>query len=156
MLAIDAKYILARLMASRRQGIVAGFRIAQSGDMGEQNRGNTGSGGQGIHIENAEFAEWSHHFSQQPVCPQCGSYSSQPRTIWPNRKERRFPLRKNREDTKAKRQKEVAMSSGRMALHGKVEVMAWFGDAAHDFPNDVKLKWGRQKFMLPNPAYGSW
>jgi 5'-nucleotidase (lipoprotein e(P4) family) len=65
-------------------------------------------------------------------------------------------LRKNREDTKAKRQKEVAMSSGRMASHGKVRVLAWFGDAAHDFPNNVKLKWGRQKFMLPNPVYGSW
>lgn len=65
-------------------------------------------------------------------------------------------LRKNRDDTKEKRQKEVLTGTGRMASHGKVRVLAWYGDAAHDFPDDPKLKWGRQKFMLPNPVYGSW
>jgi hypothetical protein len=43
-----------------------------------------------------------------------------------------------------------------MVPHPKVDVMAWFGDAAHYFPHDVKLKWGRQQFMLPNPVCGSW
>ncbi len=65
-------------------------------------------------------------------------------------------LRKNRGDTKEKRQQEVFMGTGRMASHGKVRVLAWYGDAAHDFPHDPKLKWGKQKFMLPNPVYGSW
>jgi len=37
-----------------------------------------------------------------------------------------------------------------------MKILAWFGDAAHDFPDDPKLKWGSQKFMLPNPVYGNW
>ena len=65
-------------------------------------------------------------------------------------------LRKNREDTKTKRQREVTSGTDRMAPHGKIRILAWFGDAAHDFPDDTKLKWGSQKFMLPNPVYGSW
>ena len=36
-----------------------------------------------------------------------------------------------------------------MAAHSALKVVAWFGDAAHDFPDDLALKWGTQKFMLP-------
>ena len=67
-----------------------------------------------------------------------------------------FLLRKNREDTKANRRNEVISGTGRMASHGTLRVLAWFGDAAHDFPDDDKLKWGTHKFMLPNPVYGGW
>jgi predicted secreted acid phosphatase len=37
-----------------------------------------------------------------------------------------------------------------------MKILAWFGDAAHDFPDHPQLKWGSQKFMLPNPVYGNW
>ena len=67
-----------------------------------------------------------------------------------------FLLRKNKEDTKANRQQEVNSGTARMAMVGKLRILAWFGDAAHDFPDDSKLLWGKQKFMLPNPVYGSW
>ncbi len=65
-------------------------------------------------------------------------------------------LRRNREDTKANRREEVFKGTSRMASHGAFKVLAWFGDAAHDFPDDPKLKWGTHKFMLPNPVYGNW
>ena len=67
-----------------------------------------------------------------------------------------YLLRKEKADTKAIRQKEVLGGTGRMAPHGALKVVAWFGDAAHDVPDDPKLKWGTHKFMLPNPVYGNW
>jgi 5'-nucleotidase (lipoprotein e(P4) family) len=67
-----------------------------------------------------------------------------------------FLLRREKADTKAIRQREVLEGSRRMAPYGAHRVVAWFGDAAHDFPKDAKLKWGTEKFMLPNPVYGSW
>ena len=67
-----------------------------------------------------------------------------------------FLLRKEKADTKTIRQNEVLKATGRMAAYGAHRVLAWFGDAAHDFPNDPALKWGTQKFMLPNPVYGDW
>jgi 5'-nucleotidase (lipoprotein e(P4) family) len=67
-----------------------------------------------------------------------------------------YLLRKEKADTKPIRQKEVLEGTGRMAAHGALKVVAWFGDAAHDFPDDRKLKWGTEKFMLPNPVYGNW
>jgi 5'-nucleotidase (lipoprotein e(P4) family) len=67
-----------------------------------------------------------------------------------------YLLRKEKTDTKTIRQKEVIQGTGRMAKHGAFKVLAWFGDAAHDFPDDPKLKWGTHKFMLPNPVYGNW
>ena len=67
-----------------------------------------------------------------------------------------YLLRKEKADTKAIRQKEVLGGTGRMAERSALKVVAWFGDAAHDFPNDPKLKWGTHKFMLPNPVYGNW
>ncbi len=67
-----------------------------------------------------------------------------------------YLLRRERADTKVIRQNEVLQGTGRMAAHGAVQVLAWFGDAAHDFPADPDLKWGTEKFMLPNPVYGKW
>ncbi len=67
-----------------------------------------------------------------------------------------YLLRKEKADTKTIRQKEVLKGTGRMKEHGAFKVLAWFGDAAHDFPDDPKLKWGTHKFMLPNPVYGNW
>jgi len=67
-----------------------------------------------------------------------------------------FLLRRERADTKALRRQEIFAGNRRMAPYGAHRVVAWFGDAAHDFPNDPKLKWGTEKFMLPNPVYGSW
>ena len=67
-----------------------------------------------------------------------------------------YLLRANRQDTKSNRRQEVSKGTGRMASLGAFKVLAWFGDAAHDFPDDSKLKWGTHKFMLPNPVYGNW
>ena len=67
-----------------------------------------------------------------------------------------YLLRKDRADLKNIRQKEVLKGTGRMAEHGAHRVLAWFGDAAHDVPDDPKLKWGTHKFMMPNPVYGNW
>jgi 5'-nucleotidase (lipoprotein e(P4) family) len=67
-----------------------------------------------------------------------------------------YLLRKEKVDTKTIRQKEVLKGTGRMVKHGAFKVLAWFGDAAHDVPDDPKLKWGTHKFMLPNPVYGNW
>jgi 5'-nucleotidase (lipoprotein e(P4) family) len=67
-----------------------------------------------------------------------------------------YLLRANREDTKANRRKEVFSGTDRMKKHGAFKMLAWFGDAAHDVPDDPKLKWGTHKFMLPNPVYGNW
>jgi 5'-nucleotidase (lipoprotein e(P4) family) len=67
-----------------------------------------------------------------------------------------YMLREEKTDTKSIRQKEVLEGTGRMVKHGAHRVVAWFGDAAHDMPDDPKLKWGTHKFMLPNPIYGNW
>ena len=67
-----------------------------------------------------------------------------------------YMLRKEKADTKTIRQKEVLEGTGRMVKHGEHRVVAWFGDAAHDMPDDPNLKWGTHKFMLPNPIYGNW
>ena len=67
-----------------------------------------------------------------------------------------YMLRKEKADTKIIRQKEVLEGTGRMVKHGAHRVVAWFGDAAHDMPDDPNLKWGTHKFMLPNPIYGNW
>ena len=67
-----------------------------------------------------------------------------------------FLFRKVRADKKSIRRQEVFDGSGRMGVYGKLKVLAWFGDSAHDFPEGDGLKWGREKFMLPNPVYGTW
>ncbi|MCH2379605.1 MAG: hypothetical protein MK236_09325, partial [Pedosphaera sp.] len=67
-----------------------------------------------------------------------------------------YLLRAPSNDPKSNRRKEVLSGTDRMAEHGAFKVLAWFGDAAHDVPDDLKLKWGTHKFMMPNPVYGNW
>ena len=67
-----------------------------------------------------------------------------------------YLLRAPPNDPKSKRRNEVLTGTGRMKKHGAFKVLTWFGDAAHDVPDDPKLKWGTHKFMLPNPVYGNW
>ena len=67
-----------------------------------------------------------------------------------------FLLRKERADKKTLRRKEVFEGNKRMSQHGKLKILAWFGDASNDFPDNKDLDWGQEKFMLPNPVYGGW
>ena len=43
-----------------------------------------------------------------------------------------------------------------MESHGAKEVIAYFGDAMGDFPNDKKYQFSINKFIFPNPMYGKW
>lgn len=65
-------------------------------------------------------------------------------------------LRKNKEDRKPIRRQEVFSGTGRMSSVGPLPVLAYFGDAIGDFPEDDETPWGLQKFVLPNPMYGKW
>ena len=67
-----------------------------------------------------------------------------------------FLLRRNKEDTKEKRRKEVFTGKGRMSEVGPLEVVAYFGDAMGDFPSLDKEDFGKTKFIFPNPMYGKW
>ncbi len=73
--------------------------------------------------------------------------------------------RRNREDTKAVRRREVTTGTGRCSWDGRpVRVEAFLGDALGDFPaagediagagNDAAF--GTSFFLLPNPMYGAW
>jgi len=67
-----------------------------------------------------------------------------------------FLLRLDKADTKVVRRDEVFNGIGRMQEHGMKNVIAYFGDAMGDFPNDPKYKWTQNKFIFPNPMYGKW
>ena len=67
-----------------------------------------------------------------------------------------FLLRLDKEDTKVVRRNEALNGIGRMEQHGKHAIIAYFGDAAGDFPNDPYYKWRINKFIFPNPMYGKW
>ena len=67
-----------------------------------------------------------------------------------------FLLRKNKEDTKIIRRKEVLEGTGRMKNYGAKKVLAYFGDQMGDFPNDENYQFSRNKFIFPNPMYGKW
>ena len=67
-----------------------------------------------------------------------------------------FLLRKNKEDTKVVRRKEIAEGKKRMKIHGPQKVIAYFGDAVGDFPASEEYRFGRNKFIFPNPMYGKW
>jgi len=68
-----------------------------------------------------------------------------------------FLLRQNREDKKHVRRSEIKSGTGRMAGKGAMKVIAYFGDAYHDFPNQNKnYTFGKNMFMFPNPMYGKW
>lgn len=67
-----------------------------------------------------------------------------------------FLLKKNSEDSKIKRRKEVLLGNNRMEEYGPKKIIAYFGDAFGDFPNDKKYKFGVNNFIFPNPMYGKW
>tara|TARA_Y100001968_G_C19425590_1_gene754153 strand:- start:808 stop:1449 length:642 start_codon:yes stop_codon:yes gene_type:complete len=67
-----------------------------------------------------------------------------------------FLLRLDKEDTKVVRRNEIMNGIGRMEKYGKQRVIAYFGDAMGDFPDDLNYQWTVNKFIFPNPMYGKW
>ena len=67
-----------------------------------------------------------------------------------------FLLRKNKNDSKIIRRKEVLEGSGRMKDYGPQKIIAYFGDAIGDFPDNGQYRFGKNKFIFPNPMYGEW
>tara|TARA_Y100000588_G_C13969738_1_gene802470 strand:- start:61 stop:699 length:639 start_codon:yes stop_codon:yes gene_type:complete len=67
-----------------------------------------------------------------------------------------FLLRLDNQDKKTVRRKEVFNGTGRMKKYGKNNVIAYFGDAMGDFPDDLNYIWSKNKFIFPNPMYGKW
>ena len=67
-----------------------------------------------------------------------------------------FLLRLGKEDTKVVRRDEVFNGTGRMLNHGSHKIIAYFGDAMGDFPDDPNYNWTVNKFIFPNPMYGKW
>ena len=68
-----------------------------------------------------------------------------------------FLLRIDKPDKKDVRRSEVLNGTGRMVNFGPLNVLAYFGDARHDFedPNSY-FSFGKNMFMFPNPMYGKW
>jgi predicted secreted acid phosphatase len=68
-----------------------------------------------------------------------------------------FLLRKDKSDKKYKRRQEIIDGKDRMKNIGPLKVLAYFGDAWHDFPeSDNYYMFGQNMFMFPNPMYGKW
>ena len=68
-----------------------------------------------------------------------------------------FLLRINKPDKKHIRRAEVIDGTGRIKDIGPLTVLAYFGDARHDFPDpDDYYSFGKNMFMFPNPMYGKW
>ena len=67
-----------------------------------------------------------------------------------------FLLKEGADDTKIVRRDEVFLGKGRMKKHGPLSVVAYFGDAMGDFPDDNNYEFGINKFIFPNPMYGKW
>ena len=67
-----------------------------------------------------------------------------------------FLLRLDKEDTKVVRRNEITNGIGRMEKYDKQRVIAYFGDAMGDFPDDLNYQWTVNKFIFPNPMYGKW
>ncbi len=74
--------------------------------------------------------------------------------VW--HKEDLFLLRKDKQDTKEIRRKEVLEGTGRMKKVGPLKVLAYLGDQIGDFPNKSGEVFGVSQFLLPNPTYGKW
>jgi len=64
-----------------------------------------------------------------------------------------YLLRLDKQDKKYIRRDEVYTGTGRMKFHGPKNIVAYFGDAMGDFPEDQNL--GKQ-YIFPNPMYGKW
>jgi len=67
-----------------------------------------------------------------------------------------FLLRRNKEDTKQVRREQILQGKGRMKKTGPLRVIAYFGDAMGDFPDEKEKRLGEKFFILPNPMYGKW
>ena len=68
-----------------------------------------------------------------------------------------FMLRIDKPDKKHIRRAEVLQGTGRMKEIGAMKVLAYFGDARHDFPDpDDYYNFGKNMFMFANPMYGKW
>ena len=68
-----------------------------------------------------------------------------------------FLLRIDKADKKYVRRSEVINGTGRLKDIGAMSVLAYFGDAYHDFPDeDENYIFGSNMFMFPNPMYGKW
>lgn len=68
-----------------------------------------------------------------------------------------FLLRIDKPDKKHIRRAEVIDGTGRIKDIGPLTVLAYFGDARHDFPDpDDYYSFGKNMFMFPNPMYGKW
>ena len=64
-----------------------------------------------------------------------------------------YLLRLDKQDKKYIRRDEVYTGTGRMKFYGPKDIVAYFGDAMGDFPEDQNL--GKQ-YIFPNPMYGKW
>jgi len=52
---------------------------------------------------------------------------------------------------------EIINGIGRLSKIGPLKVLAYFGDAKHDFPDvDDYYAFGKNMYMFPNPMYGKW
>jgi predicted secreted acid phosphatase len=67
-----------------------------------------------------------------------------------------YLLRQNKADKKYIRRQEVLDGTNRMSEYGSYQVLAYFGDAMGDFPENDNYVWGLNKFIFPNPMYGKW
>ena len=68
-----------------------------------------------------------------------------------------FLLRLDKQDKKNIRRNEINNGIGRLSKIGPLKVLAYFGDAKHDFPDvDDYYAFGKNMFMFPNPMYGKW
>ena len=68
-----------------------------------------------------------------------------------------FLLRIDKADKKHVRRNEVTSGTGRLEQFGPMTVLAYFGDAFHDFPQENEIYiFGKNMFMFPNPMYGKW
>jgi 5'-nucleotidase (lipoprotein e(P4) family) len=67
-----------------------------------------------------------------------------------------YLLRQNKSDKKYIRRQEVLDGTNRMSEYGSYQVLAYFGDAMGDFPENDNYVWGLNKFIFPNPMYGKW
>ena len=68
-----------------------------------------------------------------------------------------FLLRLDKQDKKNIRRNEISNGIGRLSKIGPLKVLAYFGDAKHDFPDvDDYYAFGKNMYMFPNPMYGKW
>ena len=68
-----------------------------------------------------------------------------------------FLLRLDKKDKKNIRRNEIIHGIDRLSKIGPLEILAYFGDAKHDFPDvDDYYAFGKNMYMFPNPMYGKW